>query len=401
MNIIRSVYNALLAEINRPEVSILLGPRQVGKTFLLNKIQEYAKKLRYKTKYYNLELPSDLLEFSKSDNDIFHMLTTNVDLVFIDEFHYLPNASHIFKAIVDSNKKVKIFASGSSSIEIHKHLKESLAGRRLVTKIAPFTFQEYDSQYSNKRTNDTLSAYLSFGGMPGLIHENTNDDKIRLLNELLETYIQKDIKSLIKEENIRAFNNLIYLLAQNQGSLVSISALASEIGLTSRSIEKYINILEKTFICYPINSYSKNIGSELKKSRKIYLYDLGLRNALLKDFEEIDNRSDRGTIYESFVFLQLQNQLKANMELKFWRNKAGKEIDFVILKNRKPFLIEVKTSIHNNNAPNAFKSFISYYPETLGGIVFSKKFSGETEILGKNIAFKTFDEIYNLNVFEN
>jgi predicted AAA+ superfamily ATPase len=389
MKITRACFEELGKEIRRPEISILLGPRHVGKTFLLHELQKKARKVGLRTRYYNLEIPSDLRTFNKTDAEVFRLLTERVDVIFIDEFHYLKNASKIFKAIFDSRKKVKIFASGSSSIEIHKHLKESLAGRRLVTQIAPLSLDEFNQRRPERAATNRYEEYLAYGGLPGLLHVPDAASKIRLLDELLATYIQKDVKSLIREENIRAFNNLIYLLAENQGSLVSENSLSREIGLTAATVNKHLSILENTYVCHSIHSYSRSLGSELKKSKKTYFYDLGIRNALLKDFGALRRRSDRGVLHESFVFLQLAYALKPNMEIKFWRNKLGQEIDFVVLKDRKPFLIEVKTTLSSREIPPAMKTFFAHYPETLGAVVFSENMVGEEEFMGKTVRFES------------
>jgi hypothetical protein len=386
MEIKRSVFNSLIADLPRREVSIILGPRQVGKTFLLRKLEGYVKDKGLRARYYNLEIPHDLLQFNRPDTDLFDMLTTNIDVIFIDEFHYLPNASKLFKAIYDSGIKVKIFASGSSSIEIHRHLKESLAGRRLVTRLMPLSFAEYIQLGSD--TSELLLNYLDFGGLPGLINQASDNDRIRLLNEIFETYIQKDIKSLIKEENIRAFNMLIYLLAERQGSVVSVAGLAADIGLTQRTIEHHISLLEQTYVLYPMSSYARNIGNELKKSRKFYFYDTGVRNTILRDFSPVSKRADGGALYESFVAIQMIGRLKPNMELKFWRTKAGHEIDFVVLKDRKPFLIEVKSTLTAPVIPPAMKIFIKHYPETLGALVLSQDFDSDMDYMGKKIMFR-------------
>ena len=397
MKIVRSVFPGLIEEIKRPEVSILLGPRQVGKTFLLREIQRHAAMTGLRTRYYDLELPADLLAFNRADADIFKMLTKDVDVVFIDEFHYMKNASKIFKAIFDSRRKVKIFASGSSSIEMHKHIKESLAGRRLTTNIAPLSFAEYGQKAHKGAAPRLFEEYVAYGGLPGLLHAPDAASKIRILSEILAAYIQKDVKGLVKEENIRAFNNLIYLLAENQGSLISENSLAREIGLTAATVNRHLSILDKTYVCHAVHSYARNLGNELKKSKKVYFYDLGIRNALLKDFGVLSQRGDKGAIYESFVFLQLVCALQPNEEIRFWRNKAGQEIDFVLLQNRRPFLIEVKSTLPNREAPQAMKIFLANYPETSGAVIFSEDQEGETEHLGKPIRFvpltKATDEI--------
>lgn len=388
MKIIRRCFAELVREIGRPEISILLGPRQVGKTFLLRELQKKARKLGLRTRYYNLEIPSDLRAFNKTDAEVFRLLTEKVDVVFVDEFHYLKNASKIFKAIFDSRKKVKIFASGSSSIEVHKHLKESLAGRRLVTRISPLSLDEFNQRTPARAAASRYEEYLAYGGLPGLLHVPDAPAKIRLLDELLAAYIQKDVKSLIREENIRAFNNLIYLLAENQGSPVSENSLSREIGLTAATVNKHLSILENTYVCHSVHSYSRSLGNELKKSKKTYFYDLGIRNVLLKDFGALRHRSDRGVLHESFVFLQLAYSLKPNMEIKFWRNKLGQEIDFVVLKDRKPFLIEVKTALSRREIPPAIKTFLAHYPETLGAVVFSENMVGVEEFMGITVRFE-------------
>ncbi len=146
MNIKRHVYSQLVDDLRRPEVSIILGSRQVGKTFLFKELESDARARGLRTRYYNLELPYDLLAFNKDDNELLRMLTTDLDIVFIDEFHYLPNASKLFKSIFDAGSKTKIVATGSSAIEMHKHLKESLAGRRLAVRLMPLSFAEYAQQ---------------------------------------------------------------------------------------------------------------------------------------------------------------------------------------------------------------------------------------------------------------
>ncbi|MBN2770727.1 MAG: ATP-binding protein [Spirochaetes bacterium] len=391
MKIKRNILNQLLSEQDRAEVSILLGPRQVGKTFLLLELCNIYKNNGLRTKYYNLEIPSHSIEFNKNENELFEMLTADVDVVFIDEFHYLKNASKLFKAIYDSDKKIKIYASGSSSIEIHKHLQESLAGRRLVTRIFPLSLGEY----KQKEALSHVDNYLVYGGLPGLVHFNNKDEQMRILREILETYIQKDIKSLIKEENIRAFNNLLYLIAENQGSIVQLSNLASKVGLSSKTISHHLSILENTYVIYPLHSYSRNLGNELKKSHKYFLYDNGIRNAILKDFANPGNREDKGILYESLIMTELFKQLKPNMELKFWRTKQGDEVDFVILINRKPYLIEVKTSHSGIEIPAGIRKFINKYPETIGATVFCLQRKPSILYQNKEIRFLKHEDVIN------
>jgi len=392
MIIDRSIRKKLLLDFERPEISILLGARQVGKTFLLKELFNYAIGKGLKARYYNLEIPAHSILFNKGDIELFDMLTHDVDVVFLDEFHYLKNASKLFKAVFDSDKKVKIFASGSSSIEIHKHLKESLAGRRRIYRINPLSYKEFTQQ----NLVSPFAVYIRFGGLPGLIHYNNHEDKMEMLQDILQTYIQKDIKSLLREENLPAFNHLLYLLAENQGSITVVSNLAQKIGLTSRTTDHYLSVLEYTYTAFSVYSYSRNFGNELKKSRKIYFYDTGIRNAILHDVSILAQRDDKGTLYETFIFLQLVGQLKANTELKFWRTKAGHEIDFILLKNRKPFMVEVKSGLKALDISAQMRIFLKHYPETLGGVVFNENLKGEVEYSGKKIRFLPYDRVIDL-----
>jgi predicted AAA+ superfamily ATPase len=387
MLINRLIIKDLKAEIAQPQILILLGARQVGKTTLLHQLEEYAKKTGLKTCFFDLEQPQTLADFNRSDKEIIELISQSGDVVFIDEFQYLKNASKIFKAIYDSNVRVKIVCSGSSSIEIHKHLKESLAGRRFVYKIYPLSYSEIKTAavYS-------FEDYLTFGGMPALTQIESAKRRQIILNELLGSYILKDIKSLLKEENIRAFNHLLYLLAEKQGSLMVSHSLAKEVGLSIKTINRYLDILEETYVNFRIYSYSNNLGNELKKSCKTYLYDLGIRNALLKDFSSVNDRPDKGTILETFVFLHIQSKIEPNMEIRFWRTKDGSEVDFILVKDRKPIPIEVKSVISAGQIPDGLKKFLTRYPNTKKAFVINQNIQTETIFNNCKIQFLQFED---------
>lgn len=393
MQLKRNVFHGLRNDQNSKTVSILLGPRQVGKSTLLRKLESDFKKQGLKTSFFDLEQPRDLILFNKDDQEIIDFLKEQGDIVLIDEFHYLKNASKILKAIYDSHAQLKIYASGSSSIEIHKHLKESMAGRKRTYRIFPLTFEEC------LPWNPSLERFLIYGGMPGLVHETTDQDAQALLSEIVKSYILKDIRSLLKEENIRAFNHMLYFLAQNQGSVISNASLAREIGLSVKAVHHYLSILKETFVVYILPSYSKNQANELKKSQKIYFYDLGIRNSLLQNFAPSHERSDRGLLYESFVLLNAMPKLEENMSITFWRTRLGDEVDFILLKNRVPIPIEVKTNWVENKIPDNLLKFISRYPETKTAFVISNHSfdcvtSGKTKVYFKS--FLEFDSVWKI-----
>jgi predicted AAA+ superfamily ATPase len=384
----RNILNKLEDEITRPEVIVLLGPRQVGKTTILKMLQAKVQKAHKHTAFFDLEQPATLAEFNRSDTALVEYLRTAGDILFIDEFQYVGNISKIFKAIFDSGKKIKIFCSGSSAPEIHTHLKESLAGRRFLYRVYPLEFSELTAGIAHFKLDD----YLIFGGMPGLLSADSSARKIQILNEILSAYILKDIKSLVKEENIKAFNHLLYLLAQNQGALISVNSLSNEIGLSAKAASRYLDILEQTYVNFRVYSFSENLGNELKKSCKTYLFDLGVRNALLKDFSAIDDRTDKGNILETASFLKLQAGLSPNEEIKFWRTKDGAEVDFVLVKNRRPIPIEVKSNLPGRAVPSGLRRFLDRYPRTKNAYVVSEKVDGDIIVDGCRVVFVTLQK---------
>ena len=396
MNVRRLIYDRLIREAEKPFISILIGPRQVGKTFLLRQIEKACIRRKLKTSFYNLENPKDLQYFAGSEEEVVSKLQKPFDIIFIDEFHYLKNATKLFKIIYDSKSRVKIFASGSSSMEIHKHLKESLAGRYRLSIIYPLFHME-----EKQIPDHTLDDYLKFGGLPGLIHEELTEDKMTLLQNILATYLQKDIKSLIKEENVRAYNHLLYSLAQSQGSTVPFAGLAREVGLSEPAVKYHLELMAHTHVCYPLESFSRNLANELKKARKYYLYDIGMRNSILNDFSSIKTRQDKGVIIESFVFLSIIKQLKVNMELKFWRTRQGDEVDFILLKNRIPVPVEVKYSITDRQVPGGMQKFLLKYKEAPHGIIISKGGSGEIVFDNRPIKLMDWHETESIEYLQS
>ena len=359
MQINRNKFNYLSSNLEQPNVLILLGARQVGKSTLMGELRLLAIKLKRPVRSFNLEFPDDLLFFNRSEVELFRDLSSVPNtVIFIDEFHYLKDAGKLFKGIFDLKKNIKIVASGSSSIEIHKHLKESLAGRRDVVEIFPLSLDEWSQQ------KIPFDDYLIYGGLPGLVHLTSREEKIEYLSQMVQTYILKDIRSLIREENIRAFNHLLFFLAENQGSVLPTSNMASEIGVTQKTVDHYLSILEQTFVVYGVHSYSSKLANELKKSKKYYFYDLGIRNSLVKNFAPINNRDDVGVLFESLVFQELKKRMKANTELRFWRTKQGDEVDFLWIEDRIVTPIEVKSNATNDRPPTGIIKFLKNYPKS-------------------------------------
>ena len=384
----RCKFKDITAESARPNITILLGARQVGKTTLLELVAKHLQQKGVQTRFFNLELPNDLLFFNRSDQEIFKDLSIKKNLVlFIDEFHYLKNASKLFKALYDLKYGIKIFASGSSSIEIHKHLIESLAGRRNIIPIYPLTWSEW------KETGKGFNEFLIYGGLPGVTSLTAPTEKMNYLAQMVQAYLLKDVKGIVKEENIRAFNHLLFYLAEHQASILPVSNIANEISMSAPTIQRYLETMEQTFILHSVTSYSKKLANELKKSKKYFLYDLGIRNYFMKDFRQLQERPDAGAIAESFVLLELKAKQMPNVEIRFWATKQKNEVDFIWLENRIPIPIEVKVNAENDRIPNGLIKFLKSYPESPHAYVFNLHRTEDIEYCGRIVRFRKFTEI--------
>lgn len=404
MRLNRIVYADILADVGRREIRIIVGPRQVGKTTLLKEVEGYFRHKGIRRRYFNLELPADAEFFARDFMDILNDLGRQRQAVLIDEFHYLPNATKLFKSIFDGYPRLKIFASGSSAIEMHKHLKESLAGRRRLYRLCPLSFSEWlpsrpggvcapeNWQSSvDARTHRLLRQYLEefvlFGGLPGLVHEKSADSKKRLLIDYLSTYVQKDIKALLREEDILSFNRLIALLADREGSLLSENGLSQDLNYSLRQVRKDIAILSQSFLLDVLKPFFSNRGRELKQTNKTYFFDSGIRNAILRDFRRLNQRLDKGAMLESFVLHEMQTNLQVSQEVYYWRTRQQEEVDFVLVQDRLPIAVEVKSKLMSPEVPAGIRQFFGKYPECPAAVVLNDNMRLRADWDGKQVLF--------------
>lgn len=373
----------LLGQANNHSVSIIIGARQVGKSTLLGMIRE---KLGAPSETFNLENPLHLALFNEGYTSFIRTIRTN--LIFIDEFQYCKGISSVFKAVYDLNPSIKIYATGSSSMEIQAHLKESLAGRKLETILYPLTYAEWlsredisdrpelSSDISQLTSPDELSVhrkyldeFMRYGALPGVVAYAGDLEKREYLFGIYQTYIAKDIKAFLKEESVLSFNKAIRWLALNNGAQLNKSTLSKMVGISSRQIERYLDVLAGTFVLALLPPLSKNKGKELTKTPKFYLYDQGIINSIIQDFREIELRPDAGTLREQFVFWELKKHCDIRYSLHYWRTADRKEVDFVLEKDRALLPIEVKSSWTPPAIPSGLRHFLEYYPETRSAVV--------------------------------
>ncbi len=380
MIIKRNIFDKLMSQLNRPQISIIIGARQAGKSTLLKEIQ---KKISIPSIFYNFENPLHLRILQDGYNSFINEIGKEKKVVFIDEFHYYKNITSVFKVIYDLNPQIKIYATGSSSMEIHKHLKESLAGRKFETYLFPLNFSEWliakgmeipdiTSSFKtiiHEQLKHYLKEFLKYGAMPGLIHFNNEIEKLEYLESIYSTYIAKDVKTFLKEEKILDFNKLIELLILLNAKSLNENSLSKESKLSIRQVKKYIDILKETFIIFLLKPLFANKKKEITKTSKLYFYDSGISNMMLRNFTDIELRIDKGEIIEQFVFLELIKSIDIRYELRYWRTADKYEVDFVILRDNKKLPIEVKTRWDKDKIPSGLRKFFEYYPEVKSGVI--------------------------------
>ncbi len=388
-----------MAEINRPWISIIIGARQTGKTTLLNEI---IRKSQLKVLYLNLENPFHFDVLRDGYKSLRQELDPETKMVVIDEFHYYENITSVFKAFYDLHPGIKFFASGSSSLEIHRHLRESLAGRMKKTILYPLSFEEWVTQFGYSLPSDPLSPlpvalrqdierrmedFIRFGALPGLVQLRDETEMREYLGEMYQAYIQKDIKTFLREESIFSFNKLTNFLALRSGQQLNLNRLSKACGLTMRQVRRQMEILEATFVVHILPPFFNNRGKELSKLPKVYFYDTGMVNAIIRDFRRLSDRPDGGALMETFVYHEIKKSLDVSFDLFYWRTADKKEVDFVLVKDRQPVPIEVKSSWSEKRVPPGVRQFLKAYPETQKAIVINHDIHEKISVDGREIFF--------------
>jgi uncharacterized protein len=420
----RTIYPQIINWLSEKEVIAVNGPRRSGKTTLLLKLQEKLKQEKKKTVFVNFEDTDNLEAFLKAPKEFVYLnLSSSGKTYFLfDEFQYVKGGGKLLKLVFDTYPQAKFVITGSSSLKI-RNIASFLVGRVVFFELYPFSFLEFlsffDSKlvklgtefgkqienfFQGKKVNFPKLAfaseleklflkYLLYGGYPGIVVSEKSKKKLRL-DSLIETYVEKDIIKYLKIGNFLEFKKFVRVLAVQVGNIINYSSLAQDTGLSFREIKSFLAVLEQTFVVKTVSPWFTNKITEIRKSPKLYFLDLGLRNALLKDFRSIPLRENKGALAENFVFQNLF-YLQKIKNLNFWRTKTKAEVDFILNWQGKPMPVEVKYSQFNKaKLSRSLKSFIAKYkPEK--GIVFNKNFTGvlkkdKTQILFLPIYFTTF-----------
>ncbi len=411
----RKLFHELVKHLSAKEISIIVGPRQIGKTTLMKELIKHIDPAK-KIVFFNLDFENDK-KFFESQELLLKKIKLEIGesgFVFIDEIQRKNNAGLFLKGIYDLDLNYKFIVSGSGTLELKEQIKESLTGRKRIFELLPVTFEEFlnfktDYKYENnlneylrlemEQTNYYLSEYLSFGGYPRVITEVSIEEKTKIINEIYNSYVEKDIVNLLNIDRPDAFTLLIKLLAYNIGKLTNYLFLAQQIGISVATLKKYLWYAEKTFIIHTLSPFYRNMKKELTKSKTIYFYDMGLRNFANDIFQLIDNRNKLSFLFQNFVKNILYEKVRwTPWKINFWRTTDKAEVDFVIVSGNKIIPVEVKySSIKNNVIKRSLRSFIEKYSPSLAYVV-NLDYSAKIKIKNTTVVFIPYYELLTINL---
>jgi len=322
----RKLVTAIQERMFQGKVILLMGPRQVGKTTILQMLFPNSDDVLW----LNGDELATHRQLQEPSAERFRLLLGNKRVLVIDEAQRIDDIGLKLKILVDGLRDVQIIATGSSSFELANLMNEPLTGRKWEFRLFPLSYSELCDHLGVWEEHQLLQHRLVYGYYPEII--NNPGDEIPRLGLLADSYLYRDIFHLENILKTQKFDLLLQALAYQIGSQVSYNELAQICGLDAKTVERYIDLLEKGFVVFRLGSYSTNLRNELKKSRKIYFYDNGIRNAILGSFEPFESRTDRGALWENFL---VSDRLKRNAYANFrpasyfWKNTAHKEVDYL------------------------------------------------------------------------
>ena len=354
----RIIEDSILSKLSDKKAIIIYGARQVGKSTLLKQIFKNNDTVLW----LSGDQPQTQTLFSDLSEAKIRLLIGSKKIVIIDEAQMIQNIGIKLKIFTDYIEEIKIIATGSSSFELANSINEPLTGRKWEYYLLPLSFIEMSRSSSVFEEKERLETRLIYGYYPE-VALHPGEEKERLL-ELVNSYLYKDVliwENLHKTEKI---TRLLQALAFQVGSEVSYSEIAAIVGIDSKTVEKYIDLMEKAFILYRLTSFNRNLRNELKKSKKVFFYDNGVRNALISAFNPLELRNDIGALWENFMMAEL---LKTDLYTKnfahrwFWRNKQKQEIDLIHEKDGVYSAYELKWN--EKNKVLCPPAFAASYPE--------------------------------------
>lgn len=408
----RTIFKDLIDHLDQKEISLIIGPRQAGKTTLMLACKDFLEKKGEKTVFLNLDIESNKQFFDSQEKlarKIQLEIGQNKGFVFIDEIQRKENAGLFLKGLFDLGLPYKLIVSGSGSLELKEKIHESLVGRKRIFELSTLSFLEFvnfktDYKYEEKLNEffevegETgkflLEEYLNFGGYPRVVLADTLDEKQKVLGEIYQSYLEKDIVYLLGLPKTETLIALVKILASQIGNLVNFSELANSLGVSVQTVKNYLWYLEKTFILKKVTPYFSNVRKEITKSPLFYFEDLGLRNYSLGLFGNLNLPFEAGFLFENFVYRILKEKIGLSAtKINFWRSKEGAEVDFVIEAGRRVLPIEVKyQNFKKPEVSRSLRSFLEKYQPSKA-LVVNLALTDKVEVKSSQVLFLPYFDL--------
>lgn len=359
--LVRDIFENIIKKLQSNKVVIVFGARRVGKTVLVKEILEKLNEpvLTLNGEDINVH---DKLAIRSVEN--YKQILGSYKLLYIDEAQKIPEIGLKLKLMIDEIEGLKIIISGSSSFDIHKDAGEPLTGRKYSFNLFALSENEYNQIENNIEKIDKVRERLIFGNYPELLHLPDREDKIDYLNEMVSSYLLKDILVYENIKNSQKIFNLLRLIAFQIGGEVSLQELGKQLEISKNTVEKYLDLLSKVFILHKVEGFSRNLRKEITKNSRWYFLDNGIRNAVIANFNPIESRNDIGALWENYMIserLKFQEYRRISSNNYFWRTYEQQEVDWVEERDGSLFGYEFKWKESKVKVPTQWKNA---YPDS-------------------------------------
>lgn len=368
-NIKRNIQSDIESSLFKGKVVVIQGPRQVGKTTLVKELLLKYSGTNNERGYINCDIIENVKSLSTTDPQKLRDFLGSGNFFVIDEAQKVKNIGLILKILVDTYPEIQIVATGSSSFALSAQIGEPLVGRMFKYVLYPLSIKEItDNSGQEKLQDSALESLLIYGSYPEIITGKA-ESKIDYLTIISSNVLYKDIAGFEEIRNPELLRNLLELLAFQVGNEVSYNELAVKLGVRRETILRYIYILEESFIIFRLHPFSRNLRNEIGKKNKIFFYDLGVRNAIINKFQNLETREDVGALWENFCIIERKKQIQEKKWYRntyFWRTTSQKEIDYIEEYDGSLYAYEFKWGLKDYKIP---KEFMNAYKGSSGVIV--------------------------------
>ncbi len=359
----RSIEGKIKEKLFKGKVICLYGPRRSGKTTL---VKDILKEYGDKGYYMNCENSFDKKYLVEGDASLLYTFISNKKVVVLDEAQTVEHIGAILKLFVDMYPDIQIVATGSSSFDLANRIGDPLVGRAYEFYLYPFSVNELVHNIGKQKYLANIREYLVYGTYPAVVGDST--ERISTLSNIANSYLYKDIFTFENIKKPKLLDDLLKLLAFQIGKEVSLNELAQRLEVTRATVERYIELLEKTYVVQRVYALRRNLRNEIKGNFKVYFYDLGVRNYIINSMNSIEIRDDVGALFENYFVIE---RIKYNREKNgyvppsyFWRTYTQKEIDYVEESNGRFFAYECKWNDTKSLSKTVVDEFVGAYPNS-------------------------------------